>query len=578
MVNSIVAPSTWRRWKNGIRNGILLGLTMSNLSKGILFFSLTGILCAQAYAQDFNQAGVNLIQDLGTNLNGAGVRVAQAEGSIDTQGLQWEVSPAYVGQPQSLFTYFSNGVSTNVFPNSLGEESPHADSAAWNFYGVATGVATNVAHVDNIDADYFVQGQVQVIGDITNYTFTLPSSNIDDSVVNQSFAFFNYTSGPNGLVYFNIPTNEQTALDSTFDNYAAHYGTLFVSGAADGQPTYVCPPATCYNGIGVGVFEGNGSSVGPTLDNGRCKPDITAIAPGGATSWSAPYVSGAAAILLQAGWRGDGGSDTNSATNMITLKTLLLNGAVKPADWSNSPPSPLDFRYGAGVLNVFNSYEQLAGGKHGYNFSTNIPEGTAHPPVVTAASIPALSGWDFNTNKSSSTDDAVNHYFFNVTNQNSAVTFTLTSTLAWNRHQNKTAINNLELFLYNAANSNLVASSTSVVDNVQHVFVPQLPQGRYDLQVWKAGGGSIVSTNERYALAWAISSQSLLIIQSGTNVCLSWPAYPAGFAAAAASSLALPVVWNTNNIPAPVFTNGQEVIWLNPANSAQFFQLQTPDF
>src|SRR6202021_1127262 len=107
-----------------------------------------------------------------------------------------------------------------------------------------------------------------------------------------------------------------------------------------------------------------------------------------------------------------------------------------------------------------------------------------------------LSGWDFNTNNSSSSGDTVNHYFFNVTNGNGNAAFTLTTTLVWNRHRNKTAINNLELFLYNAANSNLVASSTSVVDNVQHVFVPQLAQGRYDLQVWKAGGGSIVSTNE----------------------------------------------------------------------------------
>jgi hypothetical protein len=550
---------------------------MNRWFKGILFFALAGVLCIPVLAQDYRQAGMDLIKDLNTNLNGAGVRVAQPEASIDAQGLEWEVSPTYVGQPESTFMYYSNGVSTNVFPNSLGEESGHADSVAWNFYGVTTGVATNVAHVDNIDANYFVEEYEQVIVNITNYTFTLPSSNLDDAVVNQSFAFFNYTETSNGIVYANIPTNAQVAADSTYDNYAAHYGTLFVSGAGNGQPTYVCPPATCYNGIGVGVFEGNGSSIGPTLDNGRCKPDITAIAPGGDTSWSAPYVAGAAAILLQAGWRGDGGSDTNSATNMITLKTLLLNGAVKPADWSNSPPSPLDFRYGAGVLNVFNSYEQLAAGKHGCNFSTNIPEGTAHPPVVGTASVPALSGWDFNTNTSSSSKDGVNHYFFNVTNSNNGAAFTLTATLAWNRHENESAINNLELFLYNAANSNLVMSSTSVVDNVQHVFVPQLPQGRYDLQVWKAGGGSIVSDSEPYALAWAIASESLNITESGTNVCLSWPVYPAGFAVAAASSLDAPG-WSTNNIPPPVFTNNQEVIWLNAADSAQFFRLQTPDF
>ena len=125
----------------------------------------------------------------------------------------------------------------------------------------------------------------------------------------------------------------------------------------------VNPPATCYNGIGVGAYGGS-SSIGPTLDNGRAKPDITA--PGlRTTSFSTPQVAGAAAVLMQAGLRGDGGGDTNSAADIRTVKALLLNGAIKPADWTNHAASPLDTRYGAGVLNVFNSYKQLAGGKHG---------------------------------------------------------------------------------------------------------------------------------------------------------------------------------------------------------------------
>jgi hypothetical protein len=545
---------------------------MKHLIKRLLITLVcTCFPCAVIYAQDFWTAGVTELRAFGTNLYGSGIRVAQVEFPIDAQGLEWEVSPTYVGQPPSLFTYYSNNVSTNVYPNSLGEESIHADSVAWNFYDVTTGVATNVAHVDNYNANYFIVENL-------NDTFSLPSSNIDDPVVNQSFAFGDEVSNQ----FVNLSSNEQAAVDTAYDNYATKYSTLFVSGAGNGaengDPPYVSAPATCYDGIGVGVFEGNGSSPGPTIDNGRCKPDLTAIAPGGATSYSCPIVAGAATVLMQAGGRGDGGSDTNFARNMVTVKALLMNGAVKPADWSNSPPSPLDFRYGAGVVNVFNSYEQLIGGEHGYNFTTNIPMGTAHPPVVTTASISTLHGWDFNTNTSSSSKDSVSHYFFNATNSNDDASFMLTATLVWNRHQNTSGINNLELFLYNAANSNLLASSTSIVDNVQYVFVPQLPQGRYDLQVWKAGGGSIISDSEPYALAWSISSESLSIAGSGTNVCLSWPAYPAGFAVAEASSLNSPVVWSTNNVPLPVFTNNQAVIWLNPSGGAQFFRLQTPDF
>jgi hypothetical protein len=226
------------------------------------------------------------------------------------------------------------------------------------------------------------------------------------------------------------------------------------------------------------------------------------------------------------------------------------------------------------VLNVFNSYKQLAGGKHGWNFSTNTSSGGAHPPVAMTNPIAAMSGWDFNTNTSSSANDAVNHYFFNVTNNSGSGQFTATATLVWNRHQNKTNINNLDLFLYAAANSNLVTCSTSLVDNVQHIFVPQLPQGGYDLQVLKKGGAT-VTTNEAYALAFEFFSEPLAVAASGTNIALEWPVYPAGFLVESTTNLSPPVNWNTNP-PSPVLTNGQNYIFLNTTNSGQFFRLHRP--
>src|SRR5665213_1782073 len=129
-----------------------------------------------------------------------------------------------------------------------------------------------------------------------------------------------------------------------------------------------------------------------------------------------------AAILLQAALRGDGGSDTNSAADMRTLKALLLNGAVKPIGWTNSNSAPLDTHYGAGVLNVLNSYEQLAGGKNNFISATTISPGDPHPPDGSTGTISKLSGWDFNSIASaddgffSTAADGVNHYFFNVTN------------------------------------------------------------------------------------------------------------------------------------------------------------------
>jgi hypothetical protein len=194
--------------------------------------------------------------------------------------------------------------------------------------------------------------------------------------------------------------------------------------------------------------------------------------------------------------------------------------------------------------------------------------------VAVTGSIAVLSGWDFNTNTSSATTAGVNHYFFNVTN-NSGGQFTAAATLVWNRHRNKTNINNLDLFLYDAVSSNLVACSTSLVDNVEHLWLPQLPQGRYDLQVLK-NGGATVSSSETYALAFEFFSVPLTIAPSGTNVALIWPVYPAGFAVESATNLAAPVIWSTNNIPSPVVTNSQNVILLNATNANQFFRLHRP--
>jgi hypothetical protein len=523
----------------------------------LLAFVFSGQMAARA--QNLDTIGVTLLWTVTTNLNGMGVRVGQAEAGAP----YWEVNPGSsgVGQPTNLFTYFYSAspytsVSTaNTFTNSLGLESGHADLVGGIFYGMSGGTATNVTHVNNYEA-----------GTLYNY-YVNNSRSIVDRVVNQSFIFCNAD-------YSHLPVSTEQQIDQQYDNYAAQYKILFVSGAGNGGPTnqaQIYPPASCYNGIGVADYGGS-SCTGPTLDNGRAKPDITA--PATETSYSTPQIAGAAAVLMQAGLRGDGGSDTNSAADIRMVKALLLNGAVKPADWTNNAPSPLDTRYGAGVLNVFNSYKQLAGGKHGYIVSTSVSTGGAHPPTGASGTVSTLSGWDFNTNTSSSSMDAVAHYYFNVTNGVSNATFTATATLVWNRQQNQSSINNLNLFLYNAANSNLVAVSTSAVDNVEHLFVPKLAQGRYDLQVWKAGG-SFVSSSETYALAFEFFSMPLGIANSGTNVVLKWPIYPTGFILESTTNLISPILWNTNN-PAPSVTNNQNYVVLNMTNRYQFFRLWRP--
>jgi hypothetical protein len=511
----------------------------------LLISATTWLMVANTHASDLETIGLTLLRATTTNLDGRGVSVAQAEAGSPT----WEMNPGVPGLqlPTNHFTYHStNGTATN-FPNTLGSESGHADGVGSLLYGLPKGVSTNVAHVDAYEAGYFA------------LTVVPTQIAIPDRVVNQSYNFMGTT------------TAQQQSLDTLFDNYAATYNTLFVTGVGDGGA--VNAPSTCYNGIGVAAY-GGATSVGPTPDNGRAKPDITA--PADATSDSAPLVAGSATILIQAGLRGDGGSDTNSAVDARTLKALLLNGAIKPANWANPSPSPLDPHYGAGILNIFNSYRQLAGGKHPFIASTSAtPSGSSHLPASATGNVSTLSGWDFNTISSSVLSDGINHYFFTLVSAASNATFTGTLTLVWNRAANN--LNDLDLYLYNAASGSLIASSTSQVDNVEHIFVTKLPPGRYDLQVLKNGGagGKSVTSTETYALAFEFFSLPLAITNSGANTLLTWPVYPAGFVLESIPSPTSPTTWSAVNFT-PLVTNNQNHVLVNPSSGYQLFRLSRP--
>lgn len=419
-------------------------------------------------------------------LNGAGVPVAQVE--ADFAPNQFEVNPAAVNQPGSLFTYTSPaGTATGTPPpNAAGTESGHADSVGQIFYGKGTGYAPGVSRVDNYEVNYFISNIIEA----TN------PPNIAAKVINQSFIATDASGAP----------LEDPVLDQAYDNYIARYNKIIVSSAGNsGSPS---SPSTAYNDISVGSSDG-ATAIGPTAD-GRSKPDITA--PGGETSFTAPQVAGAAAVLVQAGRSGYGGWNTPAATDERLIKALLLNGTDKPAGWTHTPTQPLDPHYGAGVLDLSNSLAELEGGQDPFAIPTISPLGGAHAPIsIPFLSSTHLNGWDLNT-IGTGKFDTINNYLFNVRGA-SGSSDTLTATLTWNRQANQAAINNLDLYLYNTDTHALVSASISTVDNVEEIYAPGLAPGHYDLEVLKHGGtpgvtAGDVSTFETYALAFNFASAS----------------------------------------------------------------------
>ena len=206
--------------------------TAPSIISPILIFILLG--GTQLRASNLDTIGVTLLRAVTTNLNGAGISVAQPEASLFLSSPVWEVNPTNnsVQQPVSLFTYASSLGETNNFPNLLGAESWHANEVAGNLYGVPSGVATNIARVDNFDAEHFV-----------NYYIISNLATLNDFIVNQSFTF--------GA----LSVSDQQQKDSAYDDFASSYGTVFVSAVdnpVNGVIGNVHAPGTSYNCIGVG--------------------------------------------------------------------------------------------------------------------------------------------------------------------------------------------------------------------------------------------------------------------------------------------------------------------------------------
>ncbi len=160
------------------------------------------------------------------------------------------------------------------------------------------------------------------------------------------------------------------------------------------------------------------------------------------------------------------------------------------------PPNPFDPTYGAGIVNAYNSYQNLAAGR-----KTPLTTNTTATPVYGTTS--TSEGWDLNTLTTATSTDTVAHYLLNVPGDS-----TFTSTLVWNRAAGTvtstsisiTDINHFELLLYNLATNSLI-ESISNIDNVQYLYTPDLAAGIYDLEVVKLAAGA-VSPTDTYALAF----------------------------------------------------------------------------
>jgi hypothetical protein len=273
-----------------------------------------------------------------------------------------------------------------------------------------------------------------------------------------------------------------------------------------------------YNGITVGLENGNHcNAVTPANLDGqnRRKPEI--VAPGSFTSFSTPIVGAAAALLLSTTDVDPGLAANPNADKSIVLKSVLLAGAKHRDSWSNgaatngpsrgSTTTPLDPVYGADLLNIDRSHFILTSQEK--NGATSLP----------ATTNVKGSGWDFVTSIASNTSV---FYRFKTYEPVDEVSILAT----WNRSVASSfgsfTLMDIDLTLWkvgsNGALVSLVGdagipvygsgnvSSTSSIDNIEHLYLRDVAAGEYVLEVKRKTG---VQTSLPVAVSWYVPKTTL---------------------------------------------------------------------
>jgi len=247
--------------------------------------------------------------------------------------------------PDSSNTQFSGKTFTNVSGSSTGISS-HATTVGLYYYGTLTGISPDINTIDNYEASNWLGSGGLRTG--------LTQDPVAETRRLQSHSWI----GNHG--------NRENVL-RRFDFAIARDGFTAIVGLNNAPPSNAIPEllAHSYNTITVGCSDGGHSTGTTTFDvAGRTKPDL--VVPFSFVSWSAPVVAGAAAMLME--WADTTPAWTN-ASKPQSIKAILLAGATKDKfpSWDRTPSRPLDNVYGAGELNIYNSYHILAGGEQKSN-------------------------------------------------------------------------------------------------------------------------------------------------------------------------------------------------------------------
>ena len=436
--------------------------------------------------------GYNALQtELGANLpTGAGVKVTQVEAS---GGKPDPVNAAFAGD---TFTNKTSGLTV----------SSHATAVGQYFYGKGTSIAPGITQIDcygNVNYEYgFLNSP---------YTPLISSSR----VANHSWVG-------------NIDPGSGVSILSHLDWVVNRDEYIQVVAMNNGTTNYPLLGSS-FNAIAVGLSSGNSAHGSYPLATtpstpyalAGTRPDL--VAPASATSYATPMVASAAALLVQVGHQGGNTLSTDPAVKFTTnrngdtiynaersevVKAALMAGAsrtspnltnsVTPKGYAVNTANGLNNIYGAGQLNIYNSYHIIAAGEQ--NSREDFSKGGGEINSVGFDYDPAFGG--------ASRSNKTGSYVFKA-----LTTGSLAASLVWNLNvkgdtaggfDTSATLYNLGLCLYDMTSASEVAYAASLVDNTENLWYTNLTANHsYLLEVT-----SLQATNFLwdYGLAWNITA------------------------------------------------------------------------
>lgn len=409
----------------------------------------------------FTDTGYEQLSDeLGEDLpDGTGVRVSQVEFEISETRYIPDVA-------NSELTH----ITVTDQSNGDGSTSSHATDVGRMYYGNFLSMAPGVSDVDAYSADDFLNNRLATgyeSNPVANHSWIITNINLVDS---------------NALLKFDYSVQ--------LSDHLAVAGLN--NGSGNSQPDAWIQ---AYNVLAVGLTSGNHSRGTTTREGiGRIVPHIVANPPPTlqATSYSTGLVSSAATMLVQHARETTG---LANAEQSQAMKAILMAGATKEEfpGWSRSTTQPIDLIYGAGELNIFNSYYILDAG-----------EQTPSDSVLTGS-----QGWDYH---SGIAEGGSERYFFEVPEGQKLNELSII--LTWHRKVTKSGVifttyndtvANMSLSFAEAdgfSTGTQLDSSDSLVDNIEHIYIPgPLYAGQYVIEV---SSDDLPGNNgpTAYGLAW----------------------------------------------------------------------------